>query len=227
MKRRYLIPTLVLTMILIGNLASAALINGIIGPGDEAPPTSESEPIFRLPFGIFIDFDETLQPPSFLETIALTDEYLGLGVSFSGPNPGDGGGVLNEVGNFGVSGYSAPNFLAFNCEAEFIDGHRAVGPQRLDFPVLVTLVSALVGSGNGAGSNLTLDAYDAAGNLVDSSNLELTNVMQELSVEAFAISYVIFGQEAPCVWILDDLGFNLGPVATEKSTWSRVKGLYR
>jgi len=191
-------------------------------------PTPESQQqLFRLPFQFFIDFDETPQPFGFMLTIALTDEYIGLGVAFSGPNPGDGGGVLNEGGNFGVSGYSAPNFLAFNCDVEFMDGGTPRGPERLDFTVLVTTVSALVGSGSGAGSNLTLDAYDEAGNLVDSSNLILTDQMQELSVEAFAISYVVFGQEEPCVWILDDLGFDRGPEANEKETWSRVKSLYR
>lgn len=51
--------------------------------------------------------------------------------------------------------------------------------------------------------------------------------MQELSVEAFAISYVIFGQEEPCVWILDDLGYDRGPVVNDQKTWSRVKSLYR
>ncbi len=227
MKQSYFRFIMVLTMILMGNLAVATMVDGTAGMGNEAPPTPEFLPIVRVPFGQLIDFDDMIAPGAFDETIALTDEYLGMGLAFSGPLPGDGGGVLNEDGNFGVSGFSAPNFLAFNCHASFMDGHTPEGPERLDFPVQVTVVSALVGSGSGAGFNLTLHAYDDSGNLVDSNSLILTNVMQELSVESFGISYVVFGQDSPCVWILDDLGFDLGPVANERVTWSGVKSLYR
>lgn len=227
MRRFYYVSALLLTMILMGNPAFASIIEGVFSQGNEVPRTPESQPLFRNNFEFFINFDETPQPPEFALTIALSDEYLGLGVAFSGPNPGDGGGILDEAGNFGVGGYSPPNFLAFNCNSEFADGHLPIGPERLDFIVPVTVVSALVGSSSGEMSNLTLDAYDADGALVASSSLILTNGMQELSVEAAAISYVVFGQDAPCVWILDDLGFNRVPVANEMDTWSRVKVHYR
>ena len=47
-------------------------------------------------------------------TVALTGEYDSLGVTFAGPGGFDGGAILDECSGFGISGYSPPNFLAFN-----------------------------------------------------------------------------------------------------------------
>ena len=43
-----------------------------------------------------ISFDDVDAPCDFAETNALTSEYSGLGVNFSGPGGKDGGAILNE-----------------------------------------------------------------------------------------------------------------------------------
>src|SRR3954453_23286232 len=65
--------------------------------------------------GSVVNFDDVNAPCNFADTVALRRYH---GVSFKGsPKTLDGGAILNECSNFAVTGYSPPNFLAFNCNA--------------------------------------------------------------------------------------------------------------
>ena len=63
--------------------------------------------------GTFVDF-ELAGPCAFNQTVALSNQYAGLGVIFAGPSGNDGGAVLDQCGNFGINARSGTNFLAFN-----------------------------------------------------------------------------------------------------------------
>lgn len=51
--------------------------------------------------------------------------------------------------------------------------------------------------------------------------------MQLLGVAGGGIKTVIVGSTQPCVWILDDLGFDTEITPVEDSSWGTIKALYR
>ena len=115
-----------------------------------------------------------------------------LDVTFSG-----GGAVLDECGNFGVSGHTSPNFLAFNPGAGF------AGPETLTFAPAASLVEFHVGSSSVA--DLTATAYNAAGGVVDTQIVALTGAVQLVSLQGAGIVDVTVDAPAAAAWILDDL----------------------
>ncbi len=227
MKQLLLIGTLMMSTVLMVSIASADYVEGRISSGDDPLPVPVVQPVSRVNYDSLINFDEADQPCGFMDTVPLSFEYLEQNVVFSGPEPGSGGAVLNECGNFGISGHSAPNFLAFNCDVQYGGGGYASAPERLDFMIPVTAVSALVGASSYAGFSLEMKAYDSDDVLLVSTSIILASNLQEISVESADISYVVFGQEEVCVWVLDDLGFDLGSVAEDETTWDGIKSMYR
>ena len=113
------------------------------------------------------------------------------------------GAVLNQCSNFGVSGFSAPNFLAWNCNARNVDGTRPVLPAEIKFLRPMSRVSVKVGSSANAGSTATLRVYNAAHSQIGSTSVSLTPAMQTLSVGVVGIRYAILS--GPCVMVADDL----------------------
>ena len=113
------------------------------------------------------------------------------------------GAVLDECSNFGVSGYSPPNFLAFNCDARNIDGTKPTLPLEIRFSVRVSSVSVNVASGIHAGATATLQVYNAAHFLLGSQSVVLTPAVQTLSVQVNGIRYMRLS--GPCTMIVDDL----------------------
>jgi hypothetical protein len=100
----------------------------------------------------FTNFD----PPSlFSQSLPLSGFYLNskTKLKFLAGN----GGVLNYNSNFGVSGFSAPNFLAFNCTTKNLDNTIPQLPMRIAFSSAVSSVSMMVG--NSPGGIVTLAGY--------------------------------------------------------------------
>ena len=164
-----------------------------------------------------IDFDDGTQPCNFDQTIALTTEYSALGVIFSGPGGNDGGAILDECGNFGVSGYSAPNFLAFNTGANLSNGGIPRGPETLTFSVTVDTVA--INAGADSAGTITLECFDAGAASVGSQSISGASALQPLSVTAS-------GQIAYCrlsftgsVAVFDDLTYN-PPIPVELQSLS-------
>ncbi|HEY6866638.1 MAG TPA: hypothetical protein VI792_05230, partial [Candidatus Eisenbacteria bacterium] len=91
-------------------------------PGQPVEPTRPTNLVF-------IDFDDAPQQCLFMGTGPLRDAYQSLGVRFSGPGALDGGAILDQCGNFGVNGYSPPNFVAFNAGATMANGGVPIGPE--------------------------------------------------------------------------------------------------
>jgi hypothetical protein len=193
--------------------------SGAVPPLTPPPATAGS---------IVIDFDDLPpQPPLFNKTVAARDEYAALGVTFSGPNPLDGGAIVSN-GGFGVIGYSPPNFLGFNCIAQLADGGIPTGPERLTFSSLVTFVQINVASGQGSqGQSLTIEAFNDNDELIDANSVVLQPLLVPLTVSGAGIRYVVIGQVQACAWVGDDLSFEMGTVSVESVSWGQLKTAYR
>ena len=190
--------------------AGAAMIDGVDVEGDVAAPValkSSASPraLVAPPDAIVIDFDAFPAPCGFNRATALRDEFVDLGVFFDGPGELDGGAILDECGSFDVSGYSSPNFLAFNKNSQMPDGGTARNPETLLFDPLVSLVEVIVGSSTSQGQLLTLTAFGPDGDLVDEDSLTLTPELQAVSVAARSIREVVIS--GPDTFVLDDLAF--------------------
>src|SRR3954462_3233578 len=69
----------------------------------------------RLLANNILNFDDVSAPEAFAYQQELTTQYADRGVTFSGRG-GPGWEVLDQSGDFGVDGYSSPNFLAWNTD---------------------------------------------------------------------------------------------------------------
>lgn len=104
-------PTLFSMLFILTLLAGALPVALAQGPGIPAAPARIKSPDIVVPTAtppppgaIVINFDDVSAPCNFGSTVALRDQYAGLGVRFMGPAALDGGGILDQCGNFGVSG---------------------------------------------------------------------------------------------------------------------------
>jgi hypothetical protein len=157
-----------------------------------------------------IDFDDNSEPCTFLQTKALRTKYAALGVYFDGPAGLDGGAILDECSNFGVSGHSSPNFLAFNTFAVLSDGGVPQGPETIKFAFPVNTVKILAGAGSGT---IKMEAFDGGGNSLGGNSISAGGALQGLGVAAPGIrSVVISFSDVVCV--LDDLTWQAEPPVT-------------
>lgn len=167
--------------------------------------------IVTIDFDFDTKGDPIIAPGGFSKTTALRDLYAPWGVHFSAPTgQRDGGGILNQIGNFGVPAHSGENFLAFNNQATYSDGGTAQGPQRVDFDAPVSFVSLWA-----AGGFDTEDFFMAA---FDSDDVFLGEVAvstqdyAELRIDADNISWILFaGKNGDGAWVVDDLSFQTVP----------------
>jgi hypothetical protein len=115
------------------------------------------------------------------------------------------GAVLNKCANFGVSGFSDPNFLAWNCSASNLDGTRPQLPAEIKFLRPMSSVSINVASAANAGSTAMLTVFNAAHSQIGVASASLTPAVQTLTVSVAGIRYAILS--GPCVMIADDLAY--------------------
>lgn len=92
-------------------------------------------------------------------------------MTFSGPGGLDGGAILDESSNFGVSALSTPNFLAFNRGAQLSDGGIPTDPETISFAFDVDSVS-IFASGGDVSTGFLMEAFDASNNLIASDENE-------------------------------------------------------
>ena len=124
------------------------IVKGVLVPSvSTSAPAAEPGAIIAPPAGAtVINFDDLTAPCLFVDSPGpLTSHYSSLGVNFSGPAQGSGGFILNECSNFGVTGHSAPNFLAFNTEIRLPNGGIPAGPETIVFADSVASVQINVG----------------------------------------------------------------------------------
>jgi hypothetical protein len=185
------------------SIVEGALVEGMVQtPAEPTAPQRSVE--LRNVSSKFINFDDQTEPCYFADTTRLTDRYQTLGVIFEGPGGNDGGAILDECSNFGVSGHSSPNFLAFNSGLTMSDGGIPKGPETILFATPVSEVQAIVGSNSGAGQTLTMAAYDAESALVNSATVTLASQMKAIKVSGQGIVRAVISTTAS-VFVLDDL----------------------
>ncbi len=153
-----------------------------------------------------IDFDDVVGAPHlFMNTVRLTTEYSWMGATFSGPGGNDGGALLDEAGNFGVTNYTSPNFLAFNNNSAMSDGGIPQGPETITFSPNVSQVDLY--AGHASGGTIYLDAYDVGGNWLTWDWVTSSSALQLMSVSAPNIAYVVLSYTGS-VLVVDDLMYN-------------------
>ena len=204
-------------------MAFAGFENGIAIP-EETDPVPPSESTARVS-DVCIDFDDVGAACVFSSSYPLRAEYAALGVTFAGPGPLDGGAILDECGNFGVTGYSSPNFLAFNCGTNMANGGIPCTKETLTFSPEVMEVSMLIG--HASGGTVTVTAFDVYHGEIDTEIVQMSSAMQLVTVSGSCITSVEIDMTGT-VLVIDDLCFDFcDPSSTEGSSWSGVKKLYR
>ena len=141
-------------------------------------------------------------PCSFAETIAFNNSF------YLNPKTEvrifSRAALLNECAGFSVTGYSPPNFLAWNCQGSLADGTKPSLPATFLFSTLVAGMSIQVASSNPAGTPARLVGMNAAGTVIATHTLSLTSATQPLTVRfgRQIKSAKLFG---PCLMIADNL----------------------
>jgi len=206
-----LLVILGMLIVLCSNAAfSETIVNGVYSDDSLTEGDSTADVTPPSANATVINFDDVSAPCLFMDTVALRDQYASLGVTFAGPTgPNDGGAILNECGNFGVSGHSPPNFLAFNAGAVLSDGGIPRNPEIIKFSPLVSEVQINAGSGADAGMSLLMEAFDSTGNLLGADSIIMQPGMQTLSISANGIAAVVISSPAG-IFVLDDLAFVQG-----------------
>jgi len=168
--------------------------------------------VLPLPEGaVVVNFDDLGPRPCVASaTLAFRDELVSEGVRFRGvplASP-HGGGVFDQCSNFGVTGYSPPNFMGFNREAIFADGGIERLPERIIFTSTVSSVQINAGSGFGTTGAVLLIAFDSDGTPLGFDTIRVRATMQSLSVSAPGIKRItITGNLSDGTLVLDDLAF--------------------
>ena len=163
--------------------------------------------VTTAPGGMVINFENAGAPCVFANTVALRNEYAELGVVFaSGTGANDGFAVLNQCANFGVTGFSPPNFLAWNENALYLNGGIPRGPEVILFSPAVTSVQINAGSGISSGQ-VTMEAFNVMGASLGSTSIALQPAMQTLQISASGIAKVVITVPVGSAGALDDLAF--------------------
>ena len=146
----------------------------------------------------FTNFDP---PSAFADTLPLKGFYISpkSKINFTAGN----GGVLNSSSGFGVSGFSAPNFLAYNCGARNSDGTTPALPLKATFSSLVSRVSMKVG--HGSGGIVTLAGLNSGGGLIALASVNATSVLQTLQITRPSADIKKIVLTGPCLLVVDDI----------------------
>ncbi len=157
---------------------------------------------------VTINFDDVERRCTFAESTALRDDYLSLGVSFRGETgERDGGAVLDDCSNFNVTGYSLPNFFAFNATARMSDGGLPRTPALMVFPIPVRSVSFLVGSGWNPG-RLRATALGGSGEPLSAVEVDYAGPMSPVVIAESGV-FAIRLEATSGVFVVDDLSFDV------------------
>jgi hypothetical protein len=146
-----------------------------------------------------VNFDELSAPCGFAATTKFKKDH---GVKFMGS-----GAVLNECSNFQVTGYSPPNFLAFNCQVGLSTGAKAKLPETMSLKYDAASVSFLVGGDVGKSLHVHVERSDGA---FADGDFPLDSPMQQITGSG-GIDLVTISSTDPsktgrvCIAVVDDV----------------------
>ncbi len=142
------------------------------------------------------------QPCGFADTHALSSEYAAVGVLFAGPEPGQGGAILDQCSNFGIDARSGVHFLAFNTSVGY-----PRWPETVTFTDGAGRVELFASAGFQAGT-VTVDAFDAANNLVETRTVSMSMGLYS-QVEVFGdIDHIVISASTTFL-VIDDLSWDV------------------
>ena len=141
-----------------------------------------------------LDFDGSSAPCNFTSGSPPGSTYAAsLGVTFSGSAE-----VLDACSSFGVSGFSAPNHLAWNSSA-FISS-------SVTMTFSTALQSFSIGTASSSGGSVT--GYDASGAVLDVASRSVSSTMSQTSVSGTGIVEVVVSATA-YAGVYDDLSWTV------------------
>ena len=157
-----------------------------------------------------LNFDD-MTPCLFIETVPIPPTfYKHFGFTIKGPNEKSGGAVLNECSGLGVTGYSPPNFLAFDCGAVLSTGGVPFLPEKIIFTRTVRGVSLKIGSGQSIGEPIALTAKTDSGKVVDTETVILTAETQTINLTSTKqnikrLFITLPAGSNACAFVIDDI----------------------
>lgn len=133
--------------------------------------------------GTMIDFDDYDPAPSaFADALPLRDRYAALGIEFSGDSENNGGAILDKSGTDSVTGFSAPNALAFALGGTLWNSGKAKLPETLHFDPPIRHLQFRFGAAFEA--EITAEAFDATDTSIGSSTIPINSSLQSLDLDA-------------------------------------------
>ena len=149
-------------------------------------------------FDIHLNFDEQNPGCSWGSDIPPSTVYQSeFGITFS-----NGPSLINECGNFGVSGHSSPVFIGNN-------HNNTPGDLLISFDNIVSKVQ--INAGTNSGTTFQMIGYDENNNqIVQSAVLNGTNVLTPISVTANGIKSIRVVTSGGDVFVYDDLKIKTG-----------------
>ncbi|MBZ0120133.1 MAG: hypothetical protein K8H88_24300, partial [Sandaracinaceae bacterium] len=109
--------------------------------------------------------------------------------------------VVNQCGNFGVSGHSAPNFLAWSVPAGAAGSFRATFNGGTAFSLSLRVGSSSAG-------NVTFSAFDSAGTLIWQTTRFVGSTLTTISFPTNGIAYLDFSTTL-ATGVVDDITYTL------------------
>ncbi|MFH1468067.1 MAG: MopE-related protein, partial [Pseudomonadota bacterium] len=140
-----------------------------------------------------VNFDDRSAPCVFSSAGSPAAFYTSLGLTLSG-----GFEVLNYCGNFYVTGYSSPNFLAWN---------TSCGTGTTETFIFASGASSVsLNAGSRFGGTATLAAYDSSGTLLASTSAAMSSSLRTYTVTSTTrIASVRFTANGAQYGVTDDL----------------------
>jgi hypothetical protein len=152
--------------------------------------------------GGVVTFDENAGVCSFNQTQAVNGVVEAVTIRGRFPN---GGAILDECSNFGVSALSSPNFLAFNIGAAYTGGAVPRLPELFQLPGTYSSISVSLSGGHQPGYPMSIVAFGPGG-IVDSVDLVTSSGWETHTLSGSGISgFVLLGD--PLTLVVDDVQY--------------------
>ena len=151
--------------------------------------------------------DDYDPPTVFLDTLSLDSSWNGNRAARAYYALGNG--TVLQPDSLGVTGFSVPNSVVWNCGASTANGATPALPQLIAYTGsggTVTRVSMTVGSATSAGLTATLFALNSGFGVLDVDSVTIAAAMQPLSTTSSGTSFSWL--VGPCVLVMDDLRFD-------------------